>query len=342
MKARELSSFCMQVAFLLEAGIPIDGGLAILAEDAKNESEKELLMDMSEDVEVGMTLAEAMKKTEQFPSYLIEMSQIGQETGTLEVVMKSLSQYYEKESYLAQTIRNVVTYPIIMVTMLMVVLLVLFTKVIPIFEAVYRQLGAELSPITVKAVQLGTVLTGVSLALVGILVLIAIVISFASKNGYKIHWAEKMAEFIKDKSKVSLYLIKRRICSVLAISVKSGIGVNPGIEMAYKLVSQKNFKSKLERCREKIEEGTSIYEALKETKIFTGMDIQMIKVGSKSGKMDAVFTELSKKYENEVDVAIDNLISKFEPTMVVILAVVVGLILLSVMMPLVGIMASLG
>lgn len=341
MKTTELSLFCLQIAYLLEAGIPIDGGLSILAEDAQTQEEKNMLLQMSEDVELGFTLANAMRKNKQFPDYLVQMSQIGQETGNLEVVMKSLSKYYEKENILAQTIRNAVTYPFIMVSMLMIVLFVLLIKVMPIFEDVYKQLGTELSPITKSAVHFGSILTGIAIVAIVLLVLVSIGVALFSRKGYKMQWAEQLLETVKARTNVAKTLAKRRITAILAVSVKSGMDIDAGIEMAINLITQRKIKAKLEGCKEQMEQGISIYEALKKTGIFTGMDMQMIKVGSKSGKADDVFHELSKKYENEVDIAIDNIISRFEPTMVVVLAIIVGLILLSVMMPLVGIIASL-
>nr|WP_315023098.1 type II secretion system F family protein [uncultured Aminipila sp.] len=342
MKANELSSFCMQIAFLLEAGISIDAGLAVLAEDTDNQTEKNMLLQMSEDVELGASLAAAMRKTELFPEYLIQMTHIGQETGTLDTVMKSLAQYYEKESILAQTIKNAVTYPLIMVSMLMVVLFVLLTKVMPIFEEVYKQLGAQLSPITKNAVQIGTILSGAAIVAILFLVLVSAGIVISSKRGHKMLWAEHLLENVKEKSSIAITLAKRRIAAVLAISIKSGLEIDAGMEMAIKLISQKKIQEKLQKCKQQMELGTPIYDALKETGIFKGMDMQMIKVGSRSGKSDAVFDELSKKYEGEVDLVIDSLITRFEPTIVVVLATIVGLILLSVMMPLVGIMASIG
>ncbi len=256
--------------------------------------------------------------------------------------MKSLAQYYEKEHLLAQTIKNAVTYPLIMVSMLMIVLFVLLTKVMPIFEEVYNQLGAQLSPITKNAVQIGTILSGAAIFAIILFVFISIGVVISSKKGYKVMWAEKLLENLKERSSVAITLSKRRITAVLAIAIKSGMDMEAGMDMAIKLISQKEIRNKLLEGKEKMELGGSMYDALKETQIFTGMDMQMIKVGNRSGKSDSVFEELSKKYEDEVDTAIDNLIMRFEPTMVVVLAVIVGLILLSVMMPLVGIMASIG
>ncbi|QAT42127.1 type II secretion system F family protein [Aminipila luticellarii] len=342
MKAKELSPFCMQVAFLLGAGISIDAGLSVLAEDEENREQKNMLMQMSEDVEMGASLANAMEKTKQFPKYLVQMTRVGQETGNLEIVMKSLAQYYEKESMLAQTIKSAVTYPLIMVSMLMVVLFVLLTKVMPIFEEVYSQLGAQLSPITKSAVRIGTVFSGAAIAVIVLLVLAAVGVMISDQRGHQQMWAEQLLKTVKEKSRIAIALTKRRIAAVLALSIKSGLELEAGMEMAVQLIPQHKIQEKLRICKEQLEAGNPLYDTLKDTGIFTGMDLQMIKVGVRSGKSDAVFDELSKKYESEVDTSIDDMVTRFEPTMVIVLAAIVGLILLSVMMPLVGIMASIG
>lgn len=342
MRAKELSSFCMQIAFLLGAGISIDAALLVLAEDAERQGDKELLTGMSEDVELGMPLADAMNKTGQFPDYLIQMTRVGQQTGNLEIVMESLSLYYEKENSLAQTIKNALTYPLIMVTMLMVVLFVLLTKVMPVFEEVYKQLGAQLSPVTRSAVQIGTIFSGTAIAAILLLLLLAAGVMVSSRKGQGRLWTENLLQVIKEKSGIAGILGKRRLSAVLAISLKSGLEIEAGMGLAVGLVSQKKLQDKLLICKEQVEMGESLYESLKRADIFTGLDMQMIKVGVHSGKADAIFDKLAKKYEEEVDTAIDNMILRFEPTMVVILASIVGLILLSVMMPLVGIMASIG
>ena len=114
------------------------------------------------------------------------------------------------------------------------------------------------------------------------------------------------------------------------------------MELASGIILQKKIQAKIHQAKAELEKGESLFFALKSSDIFSGMDLQMIKVGSRSGKMDVVFKELAVKYEEEADQAIDSMIGRFEPTMVIVLAVVVGLILLAVMMPLVGIMAAIG
>jgi type IV pilus assembly protein PilC len=342
MRARELSAFCMQISFLLDAGISLDGGFAILAEDAPTEKEKKVLLKMSEEIERGDSLAPVLERTGEFPPYVVKMAQVGQETGTLEVVMRSLADYYDKEGTMADNIKNALTYPMVMIFMLILVLFVLLTKVMPIFEGVYEQLGAQLSPLTRSAVQVGTVVSGTALAAILALGIFASLVAFSSRKGNRLKWTEQTVTFIKEKSSIAATLAKRRFTAILAITVKSGLETDKGVEMAAELISQSRIRKKILNCKEELVSGTSLYDALKSTEMFKGIDLQMIKVGSRSGKLDEVLDKLSRAYEDEVDRLIESKIARFEPTMVIILAITVGLILLSVMMPLVGIMAAIG
>jgi type IV pilus assembly protein PilC len=342
MRAKELSAFCVQISFLLSAGISIDGGLSVIAEDATTVKEKEMLLKMSGEVGAGYTLALAMENSGEFPPYVVKMANVGQETGTLEVTMKALADYYEKEHSLAQTLKNAVTYPVVMVFMLVTVLFVILTKVMPIFEDVYIQLGAELPAVTVNAIKVGSVASGIILLGIifgGITVLITFVLSKKFSN---IQFAERIIALIKERSLIADSMAKRRFASILATTIKSGLDTDKAIDMAADLIFQKKINAKIIKVKETLENGVTLYEALRIGNIFSGLDMQMIKVGSRSGKLDTVFKELSIKYEMEVDNAIDKMIGRFEPTMVGILAIVVGLILLAVMMPLVGIMAAIG
>ena len=139
---RELSAFCLQISLLLEAAVPLDEGLSIMAEDAADKKEKDMLLYMAEGVELGDPFFKVLEDAKVFPDYVVKMAKLGQQTGTMDQMMQSLSQYYDKEYRLIQAIKNAVTYPIMMVVMLLVVLFVLFSRVMPVFNKVYEQLGA--------------------------------------------------------------------------------------------------------------------------------------------------------------------------------------------------------
>lgn len=340
--ARELSAFCLQISLLLSAAVPLDEGLSIMAEDAATGDEKELLQFLSEEVELGEPFYMALDKTGAFPDYVVRMAKLGQQTGTMDQMMESLSAYYEKEWGLMQSIKNALTYPVIMIFMLLTVLFVLFTKVMPVFEGVYEQLGAQLSPVSQSAIRLGGIFSGVALAVSFLLVMLAGGVYVASLFGHTFNLVGKMIDYVKRRSKVALAVANRRFTAVLALTLKSGMELEKGMELAEELVENSKVQEQIQECARDLELGTNYYDAMKKTGLFGGFHIQMIKVGTRSGRLDSVMEEISKDYEQEADTSIDNMIARFEPTMVAVLAVSVGLVLLSVMLPLAGVLSAIG
>ena len=339
---RELSAFCLQVSLLLKAAVPLDEGLRIMAEDGEDEDEKKRLLFLADEIELGAPVFEALEKTKSFPDYVIKMAKLGDQTGTLDQMMESLSVYYDKEDRMIQNIRNAVTYPVMMVLMLLVVLFVLFTKVMPIFEEVYEQLGTQISPVSQAAIRLGGVFSGIALAAAAVIAAAVLGLYTASKLGKKIHTVERAAERFKRSNKTALLAAKRRCSSVLALTLQSGLELEKGIELAEELAGNSKIQEYLFTCKDSLEAGKSYDEAMKESGLFSGFQIQMIKVGSRSGRLDRVMEDISRGYEEEADASIDNAVSRLEPTIVAVLAVSVGLILLSVMLPLAGILSTIG
>ena len=220
---RELSAFCMQVSLLLKAAVPLYEGLAIMAEDAATEQEQKMLQELSTDVELGDPFFTALEKAGCFPYYVVRMAKLGQQTGTLDKIMESLSVYYEKEYIMMKNIRNAITYPVMMATMLLVVLFVLFTKVMPVFEQVYAQLGVQLSPVSVAASRFGGIFSGAALALFALAALIAAIAAVASGAGHTFAWVEKLKDMVKRKNKTMLAVAGRRFTSVLSLTLRSGM-----------------------------------------------------------------------------------------------------------------------
>lgn len=339
---QELSAFCLQVALLLEAAVPLDEGLSIMAEDAGSQWEKDMLLFMAEGVELGDPFFQVLEQTGAFPAYVVRMARLGQSTGTLDQMMLSLSEYYEKEHFLVRSIKNALTYPIIMVFMLLAVLFVLFVQVMPIFEDVYEQLGAQLSPVASGAIRFGGIFSGAALAVGAVLLFVCGVVWALTRMGKRFSFLEQLTAWVKRRSRIALAVANRRFTSVLALTLRSGLELEKGLELASELAENPAAEEKIKLCRELLEEGQSYYDALKATGLFSGFHIQMIKTGNRSGHLDRIMEDISRDYEQQADEAIDNIIARFEPTMVAVLAVAVGLVLLSVMLPLAGVLSTIG
>ena len=339
---RELSAFCLQMSLLLKAAVPVDEGLRIMAEDGADEDEKKRLLFLADEIELGCPVFEALEKSKAFPEYVIKMAKLGDQTGTLDQMMEALSVYYDKEDRMIRNIKNAVTYPVMMVLMLCVVLFVLFTRVMPVFEEVYEQLGAQISPVSQTAIRLGGVFSGAALIFAAGAALAAGGVYAASKLGKKVTVVERLLERFKRSNRTALLVAKRRCTSVLALTLKSGLELEKGIELADELAGNSRIQEYLSNCKEELEIGKGYDEAMKNSGLFNGFQVQMIKVGNRSGRLDSVMDDISRGYEEEADASIDNTISRLEPTIVAVLAVSVGLVLLSVMLPLVGILSAIG
>lgn len=339
---RELSAFCMQVSLLLKAAVPLDEGLTVMSEDAADDEERAMLRRMAEDVELGDPFFEALKGSGRFPDYVVRMAKLGQQTGTLDRLMESLSVYYEKEYFMMKNIRNAITYPFMMTGMLLVILFVLFTRVMPVFEKVYEQLGVKLSPLSVQASRLGGIFSGAALVLFALLALAVAAAALASGAGHSFAWAEKFKDRVKRNNQTALAVAGCRFTAVLALTLQSGMELEKGMELAKELSDNSLIAERITGCAEKLADGMNLYDAMKETGLFNGFHVQMIRVGSRSGCLDRVMQDISRDYEEQADASIDNLIARLEPTMVAVLALAVGLILLSVMLPLAGVLAGVG
>lgn len=328
----ELSFFCNQVAMILTSGISSFEGLSMMQEEAENEEEKQILMEISEHLEETGNLYESLKETGLFPSYLLQMVKIGEETGKLDDVFSSLAQHYHREDSIRSSIRHALTYPLIMTAMMIVVILVLLMKVMPIFNQVFIQLGSEMTGFAGILVSLGNNLSKYVLIVIAIILFVTAILFYFGKR------AVHRIPFMKD---IYEKIAACRFASGMALALSSGLNPDLSMELVCELNEDAVFAKKLEICKNYISEGEDLSKALLHCGIFTGLYARMASIGSKSGTMDQVMGQIAESYQEEVDNRINQLLAIIEPTLVVVLSLIVGVILLSVMFPLIGIMSHL-
>lgn len=342
MTAKEISAFCTGISLLVGSAVSLDEGLYTMADDAGSKGEKILLTEMALSMENGASFSETLKKARVFPEYVISMAAVGEETGTLEMIMNSLAEYYEKEHSLTKAIKNALTYPIIMIFMLVVVCFVLLVKVMPIFEDIYEQMGTQLPVAAKTAIEVGGIVTGAVIVIILVMAAAALIIGILIKRGVEVQWTKSILDKIKTRNKIALAIAKRRFTAVMSLAIRSGMDMKKGLDMAQGMVENKKATEMIRKCKDNYTGEIGFYETIKLSGFFSGMDLQLLKVGNRTGRLDIAMDQISARYEEEVDTSIENMIGRFEPTMVAALAIVVGMILFAVMMPLVGIMSSIG
>ena len=141
----EIAAFCDQLSMIVSAGIPIYEGISILQEDAPEEDTAEILSVISNSLDHGNSFCDALKETNVFPKYVLDMIEIGELSGKLEEVLNALTEYYKREESIQNSIKNAVTYPLLMIAMMLAVILVLIAKVLPVFHQIYIELGSDLT-----------------------------------------------------------------------------------------------------------------------------------------------------------------------------------------------------
>ncbi|MBR6451453.1 MAG: type II secretion system F family protein [Lachnospiraceae bacterium] len=340
---RELSMFCDQIAMILNAGISPMEGVTIMLEDALSTEGKEILSVILEHCNQGESFHASVSASGVFPKYALDMIEIGEQSGKLEEVMHALAFHYNREESIAEGIKNAVTYPFMIVGMMLIVILVLIIKVLPIFNEVFIQLGSEMTGFSRGLLNLGTTISNYSLVFAGVFALILIgYVFFAKTKPGKAMFASFCTKFFATRHFYEK-IASGRFASGMALTMSAGLDTDASLEMVQRLVDNKTMADKIERCRNLIkEEGASFAEALVTTEIFTSMYARMLTIGYKTGSIDKVLEKIANAYEDEVDTRINSIITVLEPTLVIILSVVVCLILLSVMLPLMGIMSSIG
>lgn len=339
---KELSMFCDQIAMILNAGISPMEGVTIMLEDALSTEGKEILSVILEHCNRGESFHASVSASGVFPKYALDMIEIGEQSGKLEDVMHALAFHYNREESIAQGIKNAVTYPFLIVAMMLIVILVLIIKVLPIFNQVFVQLGSEMTGFSKGLLNLGTTISNYSMLFVIIfLAILAAYVFFAKTKIGKSAFASFCTIFFATRNFYDK-IASGRFASGMALTMSAGLDTDASLEMVQRLVDNNTMAEKIEKCRELIKDGSSFAEALVESEIFTSMYGRMLTIGYKTGSIDKVLEKIADAYEDEVDNRINSIITVLEPTLVIILSVVVCMILLSVMLPLMGIMSSIG
>jgi len=338
----EISAFCSQTAMLYNSGIMPAEGMDILLQDTKTESGRAILTQIKEVCNQGETLYTALKQTEVFPEYVLNMIQLGEQSGNPEITLQALADYYDRQEAIAESVKNAVSYPMIMIFMMLLVIIVLITKVLPIFSQVFEQLGSQMNAFSTSLMKIGQRLSSSSIVLVILLCLILAAFLFFTKTNLGKHTINRFLNSFPLTKKFYDSVACSRFASGIAMTMASGMDTFESLDLVSALVENPRMQVKIEKCKEELLEGASFPEALSKAEVFSMLYSRMIAVGFTTGTVDNVMNRIADSYDMEVDRRIHNIISILEPTLVIILSLIVGMILLSVILPLMGIMSSIG
>ena len=337
----ELFHFCEQFSILLHSGISCAEGLELMLDDSRTQRGKDFFQLLLTDFEQNGSFSQALKNSGYFPESMISYVNIGEETGCLDEVLKSLSEHYEQEIEISENIRSAVTYPLLMLAMMGTVIVILLVKVLPVFQQVFRQMGLEMNNFSNGLLNVGVVISRY-FAVLMILILVAIAgvvtLFFTEKGRSCLHQLSFKLPYIRE---ISISADYARLTQAIAMGIHSGLDHVVTLEMAQDLLSHPDIRKKTEKACNLLENGVLFEDALSESGLFEGLNARLITVGLRAGAADEVMTRLADRYRDLSLTATGNIISVVEPSIVILFSLLVGLVLLSVMMPLLGILSEI-
>ncbi|MFH1259401.1 MAG: type II secretion system F family protein [Elusimicrobiota bacterium] len=344
-KAKDLVLFSRQLSTLVSAGVPIVQGLTILIEQIENKTFKEVVNAVREDIEAGISIAEALgKHPEAFTELYVSMVKAGEVGGILDVILERLSNYLESADKLRSKVKGAMVYPGVVLTIASAVTLFLLTVVIPTFKEIFASFGSELPAPTRILIALSEFLKSY------ILLIIAVPIAafFALRQYHKTAQGQLQIDRILLKLPLFGLLLRKvavaKFTRTLGTLVKSGVPILQALDTVAKTSGNKVVELAVMQARESIREGERIAEPLRKSKVFPPMVMQMIAIGEETGNLDMMLAKIADFYDQEVDVAVAALTSMIEPIIIVVMGVVIGAIVIAMFMPMfeMGNLASKG
>lgn len=340
--ADETAMFCTQISMVLKSGISLADGAEAICNSCEDAPGKKYFEKISSVVSQTGSLYEAVKQAGIFPSYMVEMTGIGERAGKLDDVMEALGLYYEREYNIRKSVKNAVLYPAVLLTMLAIVIAVLVIGVLPIFSNVFESLGIHPDSSSGIMMQAAKIAAVIALILITVFLLLSGILALLFRFGGKQEKMKQLFSRFPTIRRINRFIASARFASLMSMMLSSGYDLDEALQLAPAVLPDETARRKATDCRNLTANGIPFPEALLRTGLFSPLHSQMIKVGFQTGQTDAVMQKLASVYEDEVDDAISKTVSLLEPIMVAILAIIVGIILLSVMLPLVSVMSSIG
>lgn len=341
LKQKDFVVFLRQFATLIEAGILLVNAIDLLAEQTESVALKEALEGISEDVKEGKSLSESMELYPAlFPKLLVQMIKSGEVSGNLQEVLDRMATYYEKQYNLKQKISTALTYPIVVSTFAIVITIFLLVGIVPIFGDMYASMGEELPFITQMVLGLSAAIQKFWWIFAFMILGLFYVFQQMRKKDSGVYFFDYLSLKLPVVGSFIQKAVLARMTQTLSSLLNSSVPILQAIDVTSDVVGNKVVEDVLQDARKSLERGESLAKPMEESWVFPPLIIQMIHVGEESGALDEMLLKVANIYEQEVNEASDKLQSLIEPILIIFLAVIVGFIVLSIVVPMFGLFNS--
>ena len=333
--ARSLAIFTRQFSVMIDAGLPLVQCLELLAKEEPDKRLAGAIAKVKEDVEGGATLAESMSRRPfAFDALYTNMVAAGEAGGILDTILQRLSIFIEKQAKLAAQVKSAMIYPVVVMSIAVIVVMIILWKVVPTFTSLFAGLGAQLPLMTRIVIWMSEqVIVAMPFLVIG-----GIGVSFMFRRYYQTPAGRMRVDKTMLRAPMIGLILRKiavaRFCRTLGTLLSSGVPILDGLDITARTSGNAVIESAILQARQRIERGESISVPLKATGVFPPMVSQMIGAGESTGALDTMLGKIADFYEEEVDVAIAGLLTILEPLLICFLCIVVGGIVIAMYMPL--------
>lgn len=332
---KNLVIFSRQLATMIDAGLPLVQALELLGNQEQNQIFAGIINKVRQSVESGTTFADALRKHPKiFDQLFVNLVAAGEVGGILDTIMNRLAIYIEKAAKLKSKIKGAMAYPIGIICISIGVTSILLWKVVPVFAGLFKNFGGrELPKLTQQVILISKIFSSyihwVFLSVTAVIMTVSWIYR-QPKGRYAIDAGILKTPLL---GKVIVKMSIARFCRTMGTLIASGVPILDALDIAGRTAGNAVYERSIQYVRQKISEGKSIAQPLTEVKVFPSMVVQMIAVGESTGAMDVMLSKISDFYEEEVDVAVDAMMSLIEPFFMVILGGIVGFLMIAMYMP---------
>lgn len=333
---------CDQLSMIIKSGISVGDGIDAMINETTEQNLKALLIQLQEEIKDRGSLYNAVRNVGVFDNYMVEMIRVGEKAGYLENVLSSLATYYLRIDEMQKKIKDAIIYPSILVLTMLVVIGIIIFKVFPVFQTVFQSLGSDLSVYAIGLMQMSNFL--IVYGFWFLLLLLVIIVSTIVY--YRQHYHQEAGIMFLSKffitRKFMYEMAVAQLAYAFSLLIKSGYDSAEALKFIPLITNNERLSKQIDQCLTQIKKGVDFKTVIADSAIFKGIYTQMIVLAIKIGRLDEVMTQIADLYEYEVNTSVNKFLDRIEPTLTAILAIIVGVILLSVMVPLLSIMNSLG
>ena len=333
-KAKSLQIFSRQFATMIEAGLNVVGALVILESQTSDEALATIVHQLRQDVEGGLLLSEAMARHPKiFTRLYVSMVEAGEAAGILDIVLDRVAFQIEKQEAIRRRIKGAMVYPTMVLIFATLVLVGMLMFLVPVFVKIFSQLGGQLPTLTRYVVTVSDLLKNKPYVLLIIPLSLWSFFRWKKTETGRQNWDKFKLKLPMKIGDVVLKVSMARFSRTLSTLVAAGVDIIKALEITGQTSGNWVIEDALAGVRTRVHEGVPIAQPLVENEIFPPMVAQMVKIGEETGELEKMLSKIADFYEDEVDAAVSSLTSIVEPIMMIGVGIMVGIIIISMYLP---------